>query len=192
MSSIKKYFFCFSPIVYIFALISCFSTGFLHGQDATKWQIFSPPGQSFEVFVPGSMKSGEKKILTDVGYMHPVTWLYQSTDGDPNYLYTVSYVDYPEGTFHSDSTDLIKELFDTSIDANIGDLNGQLVYQSEQPYGNHQGVIYRAAYNGNKAVVKGRMILCNDRFYAIQVFTLSEKSLNPDMDKFLNSFKLKK
>lgn len=158
---------------------------------AQTWVRFSPDNQPFEVYVPGEMKSGEKKLLTSVGELHPVTWLYQSKGEDPNYLYSVSYVDYPEGTFDSDSTDLISELFQISIETHIKDLNGQLVYKSDSPYLSYPGILYRASYNNNKAIVKSRMILFGDRFYALQVYTISEKSLNPDMDKFLSSFIIK-
>ena len=53
-------------------------------------------------------------------------------------------------------------------------------------------MMYRVSYNKNKAVAKSRMILAGDRFYALQVYTISEKSLNQDMDKFLNSFEIKR
>lgn len=156
----------------------------------TLWKKFSPSGQPFEVAVTGEMKNGEKRILTEVGDLHPITWMYQGTKDDPNFIYSVSYVDYPDGTFHKDSTALIEELFQASIESNIKSLGGTLVYKSESPYSQYPGVIYRGAYNDNKAVIKSRMILVNDRFYALQVYTLSEKSLNGDMDKFLNSFRL--
>jgi hypothetical protein len=160
------------------------------GIEAQSWIRFKPDGQPFEVYVPGEMKNGEKKILTKVGELHPITWLYQAKADESNYLYSVSYVDYPEGTFHSDSTELIQELFKVSIETHISDLNGKLIYESESPYLSYPGILYRASYNNNKAVVKSRMILSGDRFYALQVYTLSEKSLNPDMDKFLDSFKI--
>lgn len=155
------------------------------------WITFTPTGQPFEVKSPGEMKNGEKNILTDMGYIRPVTWLYQGLDADPNYLYMVSYIDYPQGTFHRDSTNLMQELLNVSLETQLKDLAGTLVYKSEAPYRNHPGIIYRAAYNTNKAVVKGRIILVNERLYFLQVYTLSEKSLNHDMDKFLESFKIK-
>ncbi len=161
------------------------------GHTQTIWKKFSPADQPFEVSVTGDMKNGEKKILTEVGDLHPITWMYQGAKDDPNFIYSVSYVDYPEGTFHQDSTDLVNELFDVSIESNIKSLGGTLVYKSESAYSQYPGVIYRASYNDNKAVIKSRMILVKDRFYALQVYTLSEKSLNGGMDKFLNSFILK-
>jgi hypothetical protein len=175
--------------VYILYLVSlCLSIPLFSQQI---WQKFIPPGQSFEVLSPGEMKNGEKSILTDIGSLQPVTWLHEGKAGDPNYLYLISYIDYAEGTFHQDSTDMIKALLDVSIETQVKTLSGDLVYQSEAPFGLHPGVVFRASYNNNKAVVKGKMILIRDRLYVLQVYTLSEKSLNPDMDIFLDSFKTK-
>lgn len=180
----------FGSIIHI-SFLSCLVSINITTAQAT-WKKFSPSGQPFEVMITGEMKNGEKKILTEVGDLHPITWMYQGTQDDPNFIYSVSYVDYPEGTFHPDSTELVNELFHASIESNITSLGGTLVYKSESPYSQYQGIIYRASYNDNKAVIKSRMILVKDRFYALQVYTLSEKSLNGDMDKFLNSFRLVK
>jgi hypothetical protein len=157
----------------------------------TEWKSFTPPGQHFEVTVPGEMKNGEKKLLTDVGEMHPVTWIYEGKGDDKNHLYLLSYVDYPSGTFHQDSTALIQELLQVSMETHVSDLNGALAYTSDAPYGQYLGIIYRASYNDNKLVVKSRMVLIGDRFYAIQVYTTSDKSLNADMNRYLESFRAK-
>jgi hypothetical protein len=163
---------------------------FLATNAQSKWKTFTPKNQTFEVLVPGDMTNGEKKVLTEVGSLHPITWLYQGVKGDPNYLYSVSYVDYPEGSFHSDSLDLIKEFFEVGMDTHIHDLGGELIYQSESNLNFYPGIVYRASYNNNKAVVKSRMLLIGDRFYALQVYTLSETSLNNEMNHFLDSFRL--
>jgi len=159
---------------------------------AQEWIKFQPTDQPFAVLVPGQMKNGEKKLITDLGELHPVTWIYEGKETENNYLFTVSYVDYPEGTFHRDSLELINELFDASIETHIDDLKGKLIYRSPGEYYSYPGVMYRASYNKNKAVVKSRLILAGDRFYALQVYTITPKSLNAEMDKFLDSFEILK
>ena len=185
---LNKSFMTSITLKYLFVSTCIFTTSLISAQT---WVRFSPNNQPFEVYVPGEMKSGEKKLLTDVGELHAITWLYNSDGNDPNYLYSVSYVDYPEGTFHSDSIDLISEFFEISLQTHIKGLKGQLVYKSDTPYLSYPGLLYRASYNDNKAIVKSRLILSGDRFYALQVYTVSEKSLNPEMDKFLSSFEIK-
>lgn len=161
----------------------------LSGQN---WVKFSPDGQPFEILCPGTMQIGEKKLLTEVGEVHPVTWVYQGKENESNYIYSISYVDYPDGTFHPDSIVLIDELFRVSLESHMMDLKGELVYKTSSDYYSYPGMMYRVSYNKNRAVVKSRMIMAGDRFYALQVYTISEKSLNEDMDRFLNSFEIKK
>ena len=155
------------------------------------WKKFTPKGQPFEVFAPGEMKYGEKNLLTDVGEVKVVTYMHQGDNNDPNFIYLINYVDYPDGTFHPDSTELIDDLFKISIKTNLNDLKGELIYNTKINYRLYSGMLYRATYNSGKAVIKSKMYLIGDRFYALQVYTLSEKSLNPEMDKFLDSFKIK-
>ncbi len=154
------------------------------------WRVFNPNDRSFELLAPYPMKSGEKKLLTDVGELHPVTWICEGQKNDDNYLYLVAFVDYPNGTFHKDSISLINELFKVSMETHIADLGGELVYEADASLDYFKGKIYRASYNQNKLVAKCRMILVGDRFYTLQVYTLSEKSLNDKISKFLNSFKV--
>jgi hypothetical protein len=160
----------------------------LIGQD--QWEVFRPADQSFEILTPYPMKSGEKKLLTDVGEVHPKTWICEGKKEDDNYLYLIALIDYPDGTFHKDSVELVDELFKVSMDTHIQDLGGNLVYKADASLGFHKGLIYRASYNDNKLVAKCRLLLVGDRFYSLQVYTVSEKSLNDNISKFLNSFKV--
>lgn len=155
------------------------------------WTYFQPKDQSFELSVPCDLSAGEKKIVTDIGEMHPFTWACSGTEGDPNYLYMVSYVDYPTGTLHADSVELMKTLLDESMDALLKDIHASLDYKADSPYGHHNGIIFRAMIDKNKVVVKCRMLIVDDRFYAIQVYTPMDKSLNDDINRYLNSFRLK-
>lgn len=171
-------------------LVLCL-TGYIdHIMAQDTWQKFSPPGQAFEVMVPGTMRDGQKKILTDLGEIRPVTWMLEGKPSDPNFLYLLSYVDYPEGTFHTDSTAMIREFFNAGLDTHVRDLKGELVYSTESPYGQHAGILFRATNDHRKLVVKGRQILAGDRLYFLQVYTIVQKSLNPEMDRYLESFRL--
>lgn len=172
----------------VWFFIFCVQCLILKGQD--HWITFTPKGQNFEVMVPGVMTNGEKKILTEIGSLHAVTWLYQGQKDDANYLYSVSYVDYPEGSFDRDSTDLIQAFFEAGMETHIQDLKGELIYKSASNLDFYPGLLYRARYNDGKAIVKSRMLLVHDRFYALQVYTLVESSLNNDMNRFLESFRL--
>lgn len=175
--------------IFIIAIILMSLSYEVYAQD--HWKQFTPDKQSFSVLSPSEMRAGEKKLLTDVGEMHPVTWMSEGGEDDPNYLYMVSYVDYPQGTFHKDSLDLIDDFLNESVDALIENLNGELIYSAPSDYGHYPGIIIRASYNENTLVLRARMLLVDDRFYALQVYTTKEKSLNDDAARFLNSFRIK-
>ncbi|MBK9734527.1 MAG: hypothetical protein IPO92_05975 [Saprospiraceae bacterium] len=180
----------YKPYFILFFLVNLF-LGIRYGHAQADWKIFSPENQPYEVFAPGEMKYGEKNLLTDVGEIKVVTYMHEGAKSDPNFIYLINYVDYPEGTFHPDSTELIDDLFKISIKTNLNDLKGELVYSTSANYGVYPGMLYRATYNKGNAIIKSKMFLIGDRFYALQVYTLSEKSLNPEMDRFLDSFKAK-
>ncbi|MBK9254807.1 MAG: hypothetical protein IPM42_04910 [Saprospiraceae bacterium] len=156
------------------------------------WKKFSPDGHKFSLMAPGEMKYGEKNIITDVGPLKLITYLHQSKKDDPNHLYIINYVDYPEGTFHPDSTEVLNEFFDITISQNVKDLGGELVYKTEISSGTTPGQLYRVNYNKNSASLKSKIFLYGDRFYSLQVYSSMDKSLNADIDHFLNSLSFEK
>jgi hypothetical protein len=157
------------------------------GQEA--WKPFSPPDEKFSILVPCGMEYGEKSLLTDVGRLTAKTWMCQPADDHPNKLYILSYVNYPDGTFHPDSIEIAASLFEITINQNVKDLGGTLLYETDISKDSHRGKLYRVSYNNNKAVMKSVIFLSGDRFYALQVYALTPRSLNPEMDVFLDSLK---
>lgn len=159
----------------------------LTGQEG--WKRFSPPDEKFSILVPCEMQYGEKSLLTDVGKLTTKTWMCQPADDHPNKLYILSFVDYPDGTFHPDSLEIAESLFDITITQNVKDLGGELLYQTDISKENQPGKLYRVSYNKNKSVMKSVIFLSGDRFMALQVYALTPRSLNPEMDIFLDSLK---
>jgi len=156
------------------------------------WIIFSPKGQDFEVWVPGEMRDGQKKLFTDVGEMSPTTWIYTNEkDKDPNFLYMVSIIDYPELTFDLSDKNFIKEFFDETLDQHLTDIKGELVYEADMPLSMYPGRVFRATWRNGDFVVRGRLVLVKDRFYMLQVYTEKSFSLNNEANKFLESLKVK-
>lgn len=157
----------------------------LPGQEG--WKRFAPTEEKFKILAPCEMQYGEKSLLTDVGKLTTKTWMCQPSEDHPNQLYILSYVDYPEGTFHQDSTELIESLFDITISQNVRDLGGELLYQTEISKHKHPGKLYRVSYNKNRMVLKSVIYLVGDRFYALQAYAITPRSMNQEMDIFLDS-----
>ena len=142
----------------------------------------------FSVDVPGDMEATSKSIKTAVGELITQTYAYQGKAEDPNYLYLINLVQYPEGAFPVDSVDLINEYLDNSILTSTEKVGGSLIYTSDLEKLN--GKLFRIKYNDGNAVIKGKSYIKDDVFISLQVFTIKAKSLNDEMDYFLDSFEV--
>lgn len=164
-------------------------SSFIYAQDT--WILNRATDRSCEWLAPGKMKDGMKRIPTVMGEIPQITWVFQPEKDDPNYLYMVSWIDYPIGTFSLDSIHLIHQLFDVSANTLVNDLKGELVYGSVQDYDpNRPTYLFRASFRDGNQVVKGKMLLDKDRFYMMQVYTFKDKSLNHGIDRFLQSLRI--
>ncbi len=155
------------------------------------WEWYTSEQGLFTVYTPGKLIEKVDRTETALGDLAYHTYYYQPEDKeDDNFLYTISYCDYPEGSMHSDSTDLVKDFFEATIDASVRSVKGELFYQSDISTGSFPGKIWRVNYGDNAAAIKTKAFLVKNRYYAVQTITLREKSLNPSIDKFLDSFKV--
>lgn len=144
-------------------------------------------GLAFSVEVPGEMEKTVKNIKTSVGELEVLNYAFQGKEDDPNYLYLINLVKYPEDTFVSDSLDFIEEFLNNSLESSIEKVKGELIYSSDIEKG--WGKLFRIKYNGGDAIIKGKSYIRKDVFISIQVFTVESRSLNREMDVFLDSFK---
>ena len=164
-------------------------SSFIYAQDT--WILNRASDRSCEWLAPGKMKDGMKRISTVMGEIPQITWVFQPEKYDPNYLYMVSWIDYPTGTFSLDSIHLIHQLFDISANTLVNDLKGELVYGSVQDHDSlRPAYLFRASFRDGNQVVKGKMLLDKDRFYMMQVYTFKDKSLNHGIDRFLQSLRI--
>lgn len=145
----------------------------------------------FRVKTPGFMTEKSDTIGTKLGDQIYHTFFYQSPDKQSdNLFYMVSYVDYPEGTMHMDSVELLQEFFEVSAEEAAFSISGDLVYSQPQDYQSYPGYIWRVDYLKGAAIIKTRAFLVDNRYYNVQVIMLRENSLNPSSEKFFDSFYL--
>ena len=173
---------------YIFplALISTFLV-----PSATEWKEYVSFEGKFKILTPVEVEERQTEIETALG---PIVYhtLFGQEDGAKvdNYVYMVSYCDYPEFSVHSDSTELLQEFFEETINSATESVGGTLMYSSEITLKGYPGRLWRIDYKDDSASIKTKAYVVGRRFYSIQTVTLREKSLNPSIDKFLDSFKL--
>jgi hypothetical protein len=172
--------------VFFFSIISILS--FIQVND---WNRFESEKGNFSVLVPGKMTQKKDTVETEIGNLTYHIYFHKPEleDAD-NFLYMVSYCDYPEGTVHSDSTELLAEFFEATVESSTFSVNGELYYSSDIEYRGYPGKIWRVNYGDNTAAIKTKAFVIGNRYYAIQAITLRDKSLNAAIDKFLDSFQL--
>lgn len=161
------------------------------GTSQSTWEVFQSFDGKFKVLSPGEMIKKENPIKTEIGDLNYITYLYQSIEKDPdNLVYMVSYCDYPKYSIHSDSTELVEEFFNTTVETAVESVGGELSYSSEISLNGFPGKLWRVNYNEGKALIKTKSFLVGNRYYSIQVVSLKEKGINLQIDQFLDSFSL--
>ena len=176
----------------LFLLLIFVLPGNLQGQVLSGWEEFKSFSGRFRVLLPGEMVEKLDSIPTFVGTLAYHTFYYQSPqeEDSDNLVYMVSYCDYPEHTIHSDSTELLREFFDATMDAARRSVRGELTYQDEIEQSGFPGRLWRIDYLDGKAVIKTKALVVDRRYYAVQTITFRNRSLNLSTDRFLDSFRL--
>lgn len=153
------------------------------------WEEFKSYEGKFRVLVPGEMQLSERVIHTDIGEIKYITHYYQDTQREAeNAMYMVTYCDYPEFTIHSDSTELVTDFFDNTVEAAVESVAGKLRYSDVLNYKEFPGRHWRVDYRAGHATLKSRAFLVNNRFYTVQTATERGRSMNKATDAFFDSF----
>ncbi len=153
------------------------------------WKVFESIEGKFSILTPGLMQTKTATVTTTVGEFDVHTFYLNPNDSIGNYLYVINYYDLEPGLIPQDSLELLEIFLKNTMDQSISDLNGQLMYNTPVSIGIHKGLMWRS--KSDSGVVKCRAFIINDRFYMLQVFSIESKSLNHDVDRFLESFTLR-
>ncbi|MFN7119529.1 MAG: hypothetical protein ACK4TA_22225 [Saprospiraceae bacterium] len=159
--------------------------------ETQKWRDFQSYDGKFSVLVPGEFTENVDSIETAIGMLAYHTFFHQTKESNAdNVLYMLSYVDYPAGAIHSDSTELLQEFFTETVDAAVKAVKGELLYANNWKYKNYPGKVWRIDYLDGKAVIKTKAFVAKQRYYVLQAIAKKEYSMNFSADKFLDSFQL--
>jgi hypothetical protein len=152
------------------------------------WKKEFPTECNCTVIMPGEIKREQKIVQTELGAIKQVSCVSTGANKDPNYLYLLSWVEYPDLIIPSDSVHLLQDFYAESLDSHLAQVAGNLVYQTSFALAEVSGVLFRAAIPAKNTVIKGKMLLRGKRFYMWQVYCQSEQDMNRAMDLFLDSF----
>lgn len=159
--------------------------------EAKKWRDFNSYDGKFSVLVPGEFTEKVDSMETTIGKMAYHTFFHQTQESNAdNVLYMLSYVDYPAGAIHADSSELLQDFFAETVDAAVKAVKGELLYANDWKYKDYPGKVWRIDYLEGKAVIKTKAFVMNNRYYSLQTIAKKEYSMNFSADKFLDSFKL--
>ncbi len=160
--------------------------------NAQDWTSFRSFEGRFKVKTLGNLKETISKVETQIGEMEYHTFTYQDTNEEAlNVFYIISYVDYPEGSIHSDSSELVKEFLDATVEESVLSINGVLKYQSDIYVDDYLAKQWRVDYGENEeGVIRTRAFVVKNRFYTIQTVCTKLNSMNTDSDDFMESFEL--
>jgi hypothetical protein len=157
----------------------------------TTWEEYINYEGRFRILTPGALTLKVDTVETAVGKIAYHTFYLQTMEkGADNLFYMVSYCDYPENTFPTDSTALIEAFFQNTVEAAGESVKGNVMYASDFQLQDFPGKIWRIDYLDGKAVIKTKALLVNDRFYSIQTISHRDKNINHDGEKFLESFRI--
>lgn len=155
------------------------------------WYPYRSIDGRFKVMVKGEfIKRSIKMETTGFGEIQAFHFSHQPEEGSDNLLYTIFYYDLPEGSLHSDSTELVATFLDNTVEQSVASVNGTLLYENEVFQQGFKGRSWRVHFADNTAIIRTKAFLVDNRFYTIQIVTLAENSINGSIDKFLDSFYL--
>jgi hypothetical protein len=167
-------------------IVSFLSFSFIAG-----WELFVSEEANFAILAPGQMVEKSVVVETEMGSLEYKTFYFNDDKLETaNMYYQVLFCQYPEGSFSQDSTDLIEEFFEATIDETIQTLNGNLLYADEIKYFESPGRVWKTGFGDGKLLSKNKAYLVGDCFYSLQVICNEKYALNVSMDKFLDSFRL--
>ncbi len=175
---------------YYLFLLSLLFPILLSSQEDGPWSYYQSNEGSFSIDFPeGNLVERSDTVETAIGELVYHLFMIQKDQKSDNVMYMLSYCDYPEGTIHSDSTELLHEFFEATMDQAAKSVNGELTYHDFAWYKDYPGYLWRIDYLDGKALIKTKAFLINRRYFAVQTVTVRPKSLNLSTDRFMDSFK---
>jgi len=172
-------------------LVGMFLLTALGAQEPAWPETLSYEGR-FRVRAPEVLTEVVDTVAAPVGKLVMHIFYHQPEDAKtaPNLFYQVLYVDYPPEALHADSTALLSDFWQTTIEQAAESVRGEVVYQADREWLGWPGKVWRISYLDDQAVIRSRAIVARNRFYLVQTISLREKALNPDAERFFESFRL--
>ncbi|WP_116124755.1 hypothetical protein [Lewinella sp. IMCC34183] len=145
----------------------------------------------FRILTPGPLEHKEDTLATAMGEQVFHTFFFKVPDVQraENLIYVLSYVDYPEGALHQDSTDLVEEFLVNTQESAAEALRGEVIYATDRAVEGFPGRLWRIDYKDGEASARTLAFVAGRRYYELKTFTLTGRGLGESSDTFFRSFR---
>jgi hypothetical protein len=159
-----------------------------------RWSELNNLDGRFRVLTPAELLHKVDTVETAVGEQVYHTFFFQVPDKDEaeNIIYALSYVDYPAGSLHHDSLELVSEfLVGTEEEAAIA-VGGKVIYAADKMISGYPARQWRIDYPSKGGTASARTLagVAGNRYYELKVFSLQAAGLNKSADRFFDSVRL--
>ena len=158
------------------------------------WEERNDVDGRFKLLAPAALTHKIDTVETAVGRQAYHTFFLQAPDKDKaeNIIYALSYVDFPDGTLHHDSTELVREFLTGTEEEAAVAVGGQVIYSSEKHISGFPARQWRIDYPSKGGTASARTLagVAGNRYYELKVFSLQASGLNKSADRFFDSVRL--
>ena len=161
-------------------------------ENERRWEEIDDLEGRFRIASPGPLDHKQDTLTTAVGEQIFHTYFFKVPDLQraENLIYVLSYVDYPAGSLHHDSTELVAELLISTEESAAEALRGEVIYSTEREVAGYPGRLWRIDYKDGEASARTLAFVVNGRYYELKTFSLIGRGLGDASDKFFRSFEL--
>lgn len=155
-----------------------------------RWEEIRDIDGRFAILSPAAFRKTVDTIPTQVGELVFHTYFLQSpTEEADNLIYMLSYVDYPEGSLHHDSTDLVLEFLQASQEEAIATVDGELLFANDETLQGYPGRFWRIDYLDGEASIRTKTYVVGRRYYQVQTVSKTNSGLNDSSGRYLGSLR---
>lgn len=158
------------------------------------WISVEPGNDGYKILFPQQPKEHEQRFSTVLGELKMTSWEFKPTAEmkDDNEQYSFSYADYPFDVMKNATRNYVHDLLENARERLAIDLRGDsllsLTYPEDKKY--YTGEQIRVDLDGGKKISILQYFFIKNRLYVLGAITTADKSDNPRLRKFMESFRL--
>jgi hypothetical protein len=157
----------------------------------TRWEQVDEYEGRFRVNTPGAFREMTDTVRTALGEMVQHTYFFRpNSEKAENEVYMITYLDYPPGSLHHDSTELLQEFFAETLAGAEENVRGEVMFVREESQQGFPARYWRIDYLNGRASIRTKAGVVANRFYMVQTVTRRSYGMNHSTDRFIDSFRV--